>query len=130
VETLSIEVASDLTGFTDKAMEELHTRVQQFTEDLIHQAAREEQEYRAPDSDVAQITPTHVIESNRAVRGIRRLRRPPSLHDAALAVAVAVSAGSAGAFAQMMNSNWQSVMFGLSFGAGAIFTWITARRSR
>jgi hypothetical protein len=128
VETLRINVASDLSGLTPQAMSELSGRMTRFAEDLIQQAAREEEGARTPGSSVPEITATHVVEADRAVRGVSRIPRRPTGRDAAVAVVTSVSSGSAGAYAGMLHSTWQGVAFGVSLGVGLIFTWIAARR--
>jgi len=129
VETLKIDVASDLSGLTPEAMNELNSRVKRFAEDVIQQAAREEVEYRSPYSNVQEITSTHIIQADKAERGVGRIRRGPTKGDSAVAVIAAASSGGAGAFAGMLNSTWQAAAFGVFLGAGIIFTWIAARRS-
>lgn len=129
MKALRINVASDLGGFSPQALRELDSQLARFAEEVVQQAAREEEGYRTPGSSVPEITSTHVVEAAKAVRSVGRSRRRPTMGDAAVAVVAAVSSGSAGTFAGMLHSPWQGAVFGVSFGTGIYFTWIAARRS-
>jgi hypothetical protein len=129
VASLQIIVTADLGNLTSQSRNELESRLGRLADDLVRQAAYEEEVDRDPGVTTPEITRTHVRAAERVVRGSGRAVRRPSKTERVVAFLSAASSASVGVFAGVVqHSIWQEVAFILSLLIAVPTTWSTVSR--